>query len=245
MAETILITGASSDIGVALMHGLLAASADVQILAHSFRGGERIAEMASRYPDRVVSLQADLSNAEDAMNLAQKVLDTHGTPMSVVHLPALKFKQERFTKLRWEDLERDLAVQVRSLTILLQRFLPAMAKLPRARVVFMLSSVVHGVPPKFVSQYTVVKYAQLGLMRGLAAEYATTPVRINAVSPSMVNTQFLSDLNELTVQGIAAANPLGRNAVPEDVVGAIQFLLSPAADYISGIAIPVAAGTVN
>lgn len=243
--ELVLVTGASSDIGVALVRSLLTASPHTHVLAHSFRGGERIEALAAEFPGLITPVQADLSSHEASEALATHVLAAHGVPTSVVHLPALRLRPERFTKFDWTLFESDLAVQVGSAVALLGRLLPKMTKQPRGRIVFMLTSCVHGVPPKYLSQYTVVKYAQLGLMRALAAEYAATPVRINAVSPSMVETQFLSELNELAVQGAAASNPLGRNAKPEDVVGAILFLLSPAADYISGITVPIAAGTVT
>lgn len=241
--ELILITGASSDIGMALLRSLLASSPDAHVLAHFFRGGERLNELAVEHPGRITLMQADLSSYEASEALAKQILQDHGVPTSVVHLPALRLRPERFTKFDWGLFESDLAVQVGSAVALLRLLLPKMTKLLRGRVVFMLTSNVHGVPAKYLSQYTVVKYAQLGLMRALAAEYAATPVRINAVSPSMVETQFLAELNDLAIQGAAASHPLGRNATPEDVIGAMLFLLSPAADYISGVALPIAGGT--
>jgi 3-oxoacyl-[acyl-carrier protein] reductase len=156
----------------------------------------------------------------------------------------LRLTYERFTKFNLDRFKKDMAIQVESAVILLERFLPKMVKLPRARVLFVLSSVVHGVPPKFMSMYTVAKYAQLGLMRSLAAEYASTPVRINAISPSMVETRFLEDIADAAVQMSAAANPQGRNATTADLLGAVEFLLSPASDFVHGIDIPIAAGSV-
>ena len=103
-----------------------------------------------------------------------------------------------------------MAVQVQSAVALLQRFLPKMAKMQHARVVFVLSSVTHGMPPKFMFIYMqMLKYARLGLMRSLAAEYAAehASVRVNGVSPSMVETQFLQRIAEVAVQMSAAANP--------------------------------------
>ena len=241
--ELILVTGASSDIGLTLLRGLLTGSAS-RIVAHGFSGVEKFSSLEEEFKGRLFPVQADLSNSAGIASLVEAV-KAIGVPSGFVHLPALKLHYDRFAKMKWENLEADLAVQVRSAVTLLQQFLPKMTKLPRGRVVFVLSSVVHGVPPKFLAQYTMAKYMQLGLMRALAAEYAATPVRINAISPSMVETQFLSELSELAVQGAAQSNPLGRNAKPEDVIGAIQFLLSPAADYISGIALPIAAGTVS
>jgi 3-oxoacyl-[acyl-carrier protein] reductase len=241
MSDLLLVTGASSDIGMTLVREWLAGNGG-SVLAHANRGVARLETLAAEFPGRVTPLVADLSDEVGTLALADAVLE-QGVPTSVVHLPAPRLQYERFTKIKRVSFDADMAVQVHAAVALLGKLLPNMSKLPRARVVFLLSSVVHGVPPKYMAQYTVVKYAQLGLMRALAAEYAATPVRINAVSPSMVETQFLSDISELAIQGAAEANPLGRNAKPVDITGAIRFLLSPEADYISGVALPVTGGT--
>jgi 3-oxoacyl-[acyl-carrier protein] reductase len=237
-----LITGASSDIGFALIRHLLTTT-DRRIVAHSFSSSARIMDLQQEHPDRIIPVQADLSDLTLIAALAEQLLAL-GEIAAVVHLPALPLVYDRFTKFRWDRFEQDLSIQVRSLALLLQRFLPKMSKKVDARIVFVLTSTVHGMPPKFTSMYTIVKYAQLGLMRCLAAEYATTNVRVNAISPSMVNTQFLSKLPEVAVKMAAEANPLGRNATPADLLGALDLLLSPASNYMNGVDIPIAAGTV-
>ena len=80
-------------------------------------------------------------------------------------------------------------------------------------------------------------------MRATAAEYAGTNLTINAISPSMIETRFLGDIAEVAVQMSAAANPHGRNATPQDILGAIEFLLSPASDYMTGVDLPLTAGS--
>jgi len=242
--EPLLITGASSDIGCALVRQLLSKPEAPLVLAHSYSSGEKLLALQSEFGDKLRLLQADFSDSVSVTSMADQIAGEYGTPAGIVHLPALRLSYERFTKFKWDRFETDLAIQVQSAVTLLQRFLPKMAKLPRARVIFVLSSVVHGVPPKFMSMYTTIKYTQLGLMRALAAEYAATPVRINAISPSMVETQFLQEIAEVAVQMSASANPQGRNATPSDLMGAFELLLSPASDYIHGIEIPIAAGSV-
>jgi 3-oxoacyl-[acyl-carrier protein] reductase len=60
----------------------------------------------------------------------------------------------------------------------------------------------------------------------------------------MVDTQFLQEIAEVAVQMSAAASPQGRNATPSDLVGAIEFLLSPASGYITGADLPISAGSI-
>jgi 3-oxoacyl-[acyl-carrier protein] reductase len=243
-SEPILITGASSDIGCALVRQLLSRSDQPLVLAHYHQSGDKIRAVQAEFGKRIQLIEADFSQSSSIATMADQIASEYGTPAGIVHFPALRLFYERFTKFNWERFQTDLAVQVQSAVILLQRFLPKMVKLPRARVIFVLSSVVHGMPPKFMSMYTILKYAQLGLMRSLAAEYASTSVRINGISPSMVETQFLREIPELAVQMSASASPLGRNATPADILGAIELLLSPASDYMHGIDIPIAGGSV-
>jgi 3-oxoacyl-[acyl-carrier protein] reductase len=242
--EPILITGASSDIGCALIRRLLTQTDPPLVLAHSFRAGDKLRALQQELGDRIQLLEADFSEISSVTAMADRIAIEHGTPACILHLPALPLVYERFTKFNLDRFQSDLSIQVRSIVLLLQRFLPEMAKLPRARLIFMLSTVVHGVPPKFMSMYTIIKYTQLGLMRSLAAEYASTSVRINAISPSMVETQFLKEIAEVAVQMSASSNPQGRNATPEDLLGTLELLLSPASEYIHGIDIPIAAGSV-
>jgi|SRR5579859_3156224 len=243
MTETLLITGASSDLGGALARRLLDSHQELQVIAHSYRGGDRIQALKDEYGDRVYPVSADFSDHASVEKLADEIVTRFGAPTQIVHLPALSLSYERFTKFNFDHFHRDMAVQVESAVILLKKFAAKMSKMPSARIVFVLSSVTRAMPPKFMTMYTVIKYAQLGLMRAVAAEYAATGLTVNAVSPSMIETQFLKEIGDVAVRMSAAANPKGRNALPEDVIGAIELLLSPAAAYMTGIDIPITGGS--
>src|SRR4051812_30931561 len=167
--ELTLVCGASSDIGVALIERLLAADGAARVLAHHHAGRERLTERLAAFGERVVPVAADFGDGAAVEALAARILEEHGAPDGLVYLPGLKLRYERFGKFDLAHFDRDFAVQVRSAIVLGKKLLPAMAKKPRAKVVFALSSVTVGVPPKFLSMYTTVKHAQLGLMRALAA----------------------------------------------------------------------------
>jgi 3-oxoacyl-[acyl-carrier protein] reductase len=245
-SDSIFISGASSDIGMELIRRIASVPEPPRILAHCNSSATRLEDLRNELGvgPAIVPLPCDFRDESSVRELADLILREYGCPSAVVHLAGLKLLYERFTKFDWEHFEADLAIQLRSVIVLLRKFLPGMAKMPSARVVFMLSSVTRGTPPRFLSMYNVVKFAQLGLMRSLASEYGGTGVNINAVSAGMVDTRFLDDVPDLVKQMSAAASPKGRNATPRDVVGAIDFLLSPGAAYIHGIELPVTGGAV-
>ncbi len=243
MLETVLITGASSDLGFALARRLLAGTRPVLVIAHSHCGASRVEELQKEFGERVFPVSADFSDANSVKAMADQIGTGFGAPNQIVCLPALRPAPDRLINFNLERFRKDMAIQVEAPFILLQRFAPLMTKVPGARVVFVSSSYTHGMPPKFVSMYTVVKYAQLGLMRAAAVEYASTQLTVNSIAPGMIETKFLADIPETAVKVNAAANPKGRNARPDDVLGAIVFLLSPEAGYITGVDIPITAGS--
>ena len=108
----------------------------------------------------------------------------------------------------------------------------------------MQSSYALGAPPKNVSAYVVAKSALGGLAKSLAVEYAASGITVNMVAPCMMETRFLADTPDLIVQAAAASNPMGRNARVEDVVPAMEFLLSEEAGFITGVSLPITGGSV-
>jgi 3-oxoacyl-[acyl-carrier protein] reductase len=243
--DALLIAGASSDIGIALIRRITSRPDAPTILAHCHSGSARLQELAAAPGSKLHLLPADFASETAVQTLADTVLRDFGAPAGVVYLPGLPLRYERFHKLELARFDRDFSVQLRAAIVLLQRLCPAMAKLPSARLVFVLSSVTRGVPPKYMSAYSVTKHAQLGLMRALASEYAATPLRVNAVTPSMTDTRYLDERPELARQMAAAANPVGRNAQPDEVAAAIEFLLSKDSGFITGIELPVCGGSTS
>src|SRR6185437_4448338 len=93
-------------------------------------------------------------------------------PQKIVHMPAPPLSYTRFKDLTWDRFQLELDVELRSIVQVLSSFAPRMANDRTGKIVFVLSSVCFGVPPKALVHYTTAKYALLGLMRALAAEYA-------------------------------------------------------------------------
>jgi len=225
----------------------LAADGVRRILCHYHNGEARASQLQRELGPVIVPMRADLSSASAAESFVERLRHEEVMPTAIVHLPAAKVNVERFRKVDLSLLERDWQIQVKSLITILQTCLPR-RKAPggedqRINVVLVLSSVTLGIPPKYLSMYTVVKYAQLGLMRALAAECAEYGVSVNAVSPSMIDTPLLSDVPRHLIELSATQNPMGRNASVPEVTAAIAYLLSPSACFVSGANIPVTGGS--
>ncbi len=242
MPDLILVAGASSDLGCALIEQMLRHSLTLKVIAHVHRGAERLQALITEFGERVSPVTADFTDADSVSAMLLDIETRFGVPDQIVYLPALPLRYERLTKFDFARFRRDMAIQVEGPLLLLKKFAPKMSKMPSARMVFVLSSVTRNMPPKYMSMYTTVKYAQLGLMRAAAAEYGGSSLTINAISPSMIETRFVEEIGEVAVRMSAESNPKGRNAVPGDITGAIRFLLSAEAGYLTGVDIPITGG---
>ena len=238
------ITGASSDVGIALIERLLAnGGPGDKVAAQGFGDLQGLADLCSRYKGRIFTYDVNLTEPKSLALFLQSVEDTVGAPTHLVHLPALRVLNTRFKNFDEERLALDMQVQVGTAVALCKRFLPAMAKAKYGRVLFMLTSYVLGAPPKNTAAYIIAKEALHGLAKSLAADYAPQGVTVNCVAPSMMETKFLAETPDLIVQASAEVNPMGRNATPADVAPAMEFLLSDEAGFITGVVLPVTGGS--
>lgn len=236
----LLVTGASSEVGGALIRSVC--SRYDRVWAHYNRSFAEIESLQREAGGKIAPVQADFSDMGSTQAMVESISKTGAFPGDIVHLSAAKPYGLQFHKQKWESYQEEIDTSLRSIVMLLQAFLPGMAKRRHGKIVFMLSAYLLGVPPKFQSPYITVKYALLGLMRNLSAEYAPKGVTVNAVSPDMMETKFLSNLPDLVVEQSAKNNPLGRNIRVEEVVPAIEYLLSDAANAVTGQNIGITGG---
>lgn len=237
MSKTLFIIGASSDIGLSLISQ---ADTETTIIAHC-NSNCSLLEQVNR---NIHTIKADLTSESEIRLMLDQIEKKFQIPDQIVHLAAPKAKNIRFKDLEWMNFQSELDIQVKPFFMTLNRFLPIQAKKKvKTEVVCMLTSYTYGVPPMALAHYTSTKYTLLGLVKSLVSEYAAKNIRINCVSPSMVDTKFLTELNEKVVELNADANPLKRNATPAEIANVIGFLLSENSSYINGANIPVSGGS--
>lgn len=240
MDKIILILGASSDIGIELIKSI---NEKCVVIAHFNTTNKNLLSIENSNIE-LVTIQSDLTNADQVFDMINAIENKFGTPNKIVHLASSKFENIRFKDIDINSFQKEIDLSLKSLIIILTHFLPILAKKKEGKVVVMLSSVTLNIPPQALVQYTTIKYALLGLVKSLASEYASKNIQINAVSPSMIETKFLENINEKIVELNAYNHPLKRNAVISDVIPVLKMLLSEESDYMNGINIPITGGSV-
>lgn len=237
MSRTLLITGASSDVGIELIRNI--ASNYERIVAHYYHWSEKLDSLKQDLGERIIFLQADFSDKDSVQHMISTIKQYNLEPDHIVHFPIPKIMTQKFSKTDWYSFENGWEMSIHSLVTILQSFLPHMHKKKYGKIVLMLTSYTLNLPPKFQTAYITVKYALLGLMKSLASEYADKGITFNGVSPDMIQTKFLSELPDLLIEQYAMNRPLHRILTVKDVVPTFVFLLSDGADHINGVNIGI------
>lgn len=240
--KTLLITGASSDIGINLLNKI--ADNFDHILAHYVNDDSHLKELKNSLGEKLILLKADFADFADTKKFIENIKNMGYIPTHIVHLPAGKVENIKFNKIEWQKFETDFAIAFRSLTLILQEFLPIMSKNKYGKVVVMLTSYTLNIPPKYLTSYVTSKYALLGLVKTLSQEYAGKGITINGVSPSMIDTKFLNSIPELVKEQNALNSPTGKNLNVDEVVPTFEFLLSDSANAITGQNIAITNGNI-
>lgn len=238
--RVLLIIGASSDMGIELIK--TTHMKYDHIIAHYNKTDQYLMELKSKLGDKLRLYKADLKKLEEVQLLLEKIKEDGFLPTHIVHLPADKYYLEKFKKTSWDRFQTNIDISLRSAVMILKSFIPDMEKNRYGKVVILLSSYTNNNPPKYLSYYGTVKYALLGLVKGLASEYADKGISINGVSPSMVETKMLSEVSEIVIAQNAMDNPRGKNLQVVEVVPTIDFLLSVSSDSITGQNIVITGG---
>lgn len=230
--ENLLITGASSSLGLAFIrayHGEFS-----NIVAHCNSNSDELGEIAKSTGGTIQIVRGDLSKTDGVEQLIRQI-DATGLPIHrLAFLAAPRLQLKRFQKLDWSDFQVHFNVEAYTAFHLLRAYLPKMAALKRGKIVFVLSSVLDGKPPQGMADYVVSKHAMLGLMKAAAAEYAAKHICINAVSPSMMETKFLNEIPGIVIEQSAESHPRRANATPSEIIPLLRFLLSDEAGFVTG-----------
>lgn len=184
---------------------------------------------------QATGVRCDISDADEVGALATQVLALGGADI-LVHNAAI-YPVHDFDEISFDEWRRVLAVNLDALFLLTKAFLPRMRERQWGRIVGISSSTFHlGAGSPAGTHYVASKGAVIGFVRSLAADEGRHGITVNAIAPGLVHSRgtdtALTDLGFF--EQIAEAQAIKRNGMPEDVAGALSFLVSEDASWITG-----------
>ncbi|MEX2445617.1 MAG: SDR family oxidoreductase [Alkalispirochaeta sp.] len=235
-----LVTGGGTGIGRAIAESFIAAGARVVITG---RRQELLRSVAEELGPQIIPLVQDLSRLETVPGFVREVEDELG-PISTLVNNAGVHQKKAAIEITDEEYDSVLQVNTKAVFAMSREVARGMTARGGGSIqVISSASAVMGIP--LVASYTTSKAAVTGLVRQLSVEWGPFGVRVNAIIPGFIATDMSRNALEKDPsrkRKVLGRTPLGRLGEPREIGNVSTFLASPAASFVTGIAMEVDGG---
>jgi|TARA_B110000444_G_C18829946_1_gene592597 NAD(P)-dependent dehydrogenase (short-subunit alcohol dehydrogenase family) len=243
MKKVLIVTGGSRGIGH--QTSILAAKAgwDVCINYNSNKTrAEQTAEAVRKIGKSAIIQKGDICNEDDVIRLFQKCKSDLGMVSGVVNSAGIVEPYCRVDEIKHDEIERLIRINITAMMLVARESVKHMSKKHGGEggsIVFISSAASRIGAPNFCVPYAASKGAVDSFTWGMAQEVAGEGLRVNAVSPGVIDTEIQP---EGRVAEVGPSLPMGRAGQPEEVAQSIIWLLSDEASYVTGTNIDVTGG---
>lgn len=241
--QVAIVTASTKGIGLAIAERLAEEGAHVVVSSRRQENVNEAVEAIRKKGGEVLGLVCHVGRKEDRQRLVAETLRAHGRIDILVNNAAVNPVFGPVIQIDEQAWDKIMETNVKAAFLLTVEVARHMMERGAGSVVFIASTA--GIRPMpFLGAYSVSKAAVLGLMRVLAYEWATTGVRVNAVAPGLIQTRFSEALwkDEGIKEQVLRHVPMQRIGRPQEVAGAVAYLCSEEASYVSGETIIVSGG---
>jgi NAD(P)-dependent dehydrogenase (short-subunit alcohol dehydrogenase family) len=232
VSDAVIVTGAASGLGAVYCRELAAAGYTVV--------GADLAPV----DDVDLAVEVDVTDRASTEELARHVVERFGRIDALVNNAAVysTIVKKPFEEISDDEWDRVLAVNVKGAWLCARAVAPAMRRQGRGKIVNVSSTTVPTAPPGF-AHYVASKAAIVGLTRALARELGADGICVNTLTPDYIAFDRDYDNRQPEMASTLAAQRIfAREQTPEDMVGALLFLLGPGSDFVTGQNISVNGG---
>lgn len=239
--ETALITGGGTGIGFGIARCLVKAGARVVLVGR--REGE-LAKARAELGDRASFVAQDVTRFDEMPMLVQRAEQSAGSPVSILVNNAGVHLKKFAADTTPEEFQTVFNTHVLAAHALTRALIPGMVARGHGSVLFTSSMAAFmGVPQ--VMAYAAAKSAYFGMVSTLSSELAAKGVRVNAIAPGWIFSEMSRkalDNDPGRKAKVLSRIQMGRMGQPEDIGWAAVYLCSPAANYVTGVTLPVDGG---
>ena len=226
----VLITGGASGLGYAITKQLLSSGNFVYFTYLSSK--EKAAELQTQFPGQCLGLECDFKSSESIDSFIAAISEWNLEALVNNALPPMQIQQ--FQKTAIQDFEDSFSSTVLPVLAITQACLTQFRKNRAGRVINILTSYLVNRPPLGLSAYTANKAYLLTISKALLAENAKFGISINNISPSMMLTNLVNDIDERVLEMAAESNLMGRLIRVDEVAQSVEFLLK-STPHINGV----------
>ncbi len=234
--RTAIITGASRGIGKATAELFLKEGANLVLTAH--QNVKLLNDLAKN--KQVLVVKADLRQKEDIKKLVKEAFDKFST-IDILVNNAGTFECVDFEAIEESHFDEVMSLDLKGAFFLSQRVIPYFKKEGHGKIIN-VSSLSGKIGSASAPHYAAAKAGIIALTKSLARSYGKFNITVNAIAPSLINTDMVKSIPQDRLQRLVEAVPMKRLGTPFEVAKLILFLASPAADYITGQTITIDGG---
>ncbi len=229
MGRSVLVTGGSRGIGLAIARSFAAAGDRVAV---TYRSSGR--------PEGLFGVQPDVTKADEVDAAFSAVEAEHG-PVEVLVANAGITRDTLLLRMTDDDWDAVIDTNLTGAYRVARRAARSMLRAHSGRLIF-ISSVVGLSGSAGQANYAATKAGLVGFARSIAREFGSRAITANVVAPGFVDTELTAVLSDERRAEILSQVPLRRYAKPDEIAGVVRFLASDDAGYITGAVIPVDGG---
>jgi len=234
--KTAIVTGSTRGIGEAIAHRMAEHGANVVISSRKADACEKTAgEINAKYPGQAIAVPCNISSKEDLQRLVDTTNEKWGKVDSLICNAAVNPFYGSSKDIPDDAFDKIMSSNVKSNHWLCNMLLPQMIERKEGNITI-VSSIggLKGSP--VLGAYCISKAADFQLARNLAVEFGPHNIRVNAIAPGLIKTDFAKALwdNPETLERSTANAPLRRIGLPDEIAGAAVFLSSKAGAFMTG-----------